>query len=356
MDFDRAYIERRDFPAARRGYDPNAVDRHLREVADTVEELQDLLGELQRSPRAEPSLSGAAAEQVRFIVEAAERSAVEMQSRASDRAREITERADAETETRVSRVEDATDDMLRRAEALEAELRSLGDNMRAADEVVTDLHGQAGPLRGELESLRTALGGLRGAASVPEFDTGEGNRLAGEETQTYEAVRMDRPDADVHGLEGFEADPEGAREAGLADEFGSGYGESDTADPTLGDEASPAGEEAIEWEPAPDGAEDELLESETDAGHLPEPRGAEEEIAPEATGDEPFEPAGDEPEAAEPTSRPAAPGDEGARLVALNMALNGTPREETDRYLAENFDVSDRSAVLDDVYSRIGGP
>ena len=31
---------------------------------------------------------------------------------------------------------------------------------------------------------------------------------------------------------------------------------------------------------------------------------------------------------------------EGARLIALNMALNGTPREETDRYLAENFELT----------------
>ena len=31
---------------------------------------------------------------------------------------------------------------------------------------------------------------------------------------------------------------------------------------------------------------------------------------------------------------------EGARLIALNMALNGTPREETDRYLSENFELA----------------
>jgi DivIVA domain-containing protein len=46
---------------------------------------------------------------------------------------------------------------------------------------------------------------------------------------------------------------------------------------------------------------------------------------------------------------------EGARLIALNMALNGTPREETDRYLAENFELSDRDALLDEVYSSVEG-
>ena len=46
---------------------------------------------------------------------------------------------------------------------------------------------------------------------------------------------------------------------------------------------------------------------------------------------------------------------EGARLIALNMALNGTPREETDRYLAENFRLGNRSTLLDEVYASIEG-
>ena len=44
---------------------------------------------------------------------------------------------------------------------------------------------------------------------------------------------------------------------------------------------------------------------------------------------------------------------EGARLIALNMALNGTPREETDRYLAENFELADRGGLLDEVYASV---
>ena len=53
----------------------------------------------------------------------------------------------------------------------------------------------------------------------------------------------------------------------------------------------------------------------------------------------------------------AAPldGDEaGARLTALNMALGGTPREETARYLAEHYALADPEALLDDVYDRAG--
>jgi hypothetical protein len=46
---------------------------------------------------------------------------------------------------------------------------------------------------------------------------------------------------------------------------------------------------------------------------------------------------------------------EGARLIALNMALNGQSRDETDKYLAENFDLSDRDALLDEVYATVEG-
>jgi hypothetical protein len=45
---------------------------------------------------------------------------------------------------------------------------------------------------------------------------------------------------------------------------------------------------------------------------------------------------------------------EGARLIALNMALSGTPREETARYLNENFELENVDAMLDDVYARAG--
>lgn len=46
---------------------------------------------------------------------------------------------------------------------------------------------------------------------------------------------------------------------------------------------------------------------------------------------------------------------EGARLIALNMALNGTPREETARYLSENFQLADAGELLDEVYASVEG-
>jgi hypothetical protein len=56
----------------------------------------------------------------------------------------------------------------------------------------------------------------------------------------------------------------------------------------------------------------------------------------------------------EPPPRAPDPGAEGARVIALNMALNGSSREETARYLSENFELEDREALLDDVYERAG--
>jgi len=75
-----------------------------------------------------------------------------------------------------------------------------------------------------------------------------------------------------------------------------------------------------------------------------------EEITTVEAADEPDieEPAADESEAAEDDV-------EGARLIALNMALNGQTRDETDKYLAENFDLSDRAGLLDEVYATVEG-
>jgi hypothetical protein len=39
-----------------------------------------------------------------------------------------------------------------------------------------------------------------------------------------------------------------------------------------------------------------------------------------------------------------------ARMVTLNMALNGAPREEAERYLDQNFALPDARAILDDAY------
>jgi DivIVA domain-containing protein len=85
--------------------------------------------------------------------------------------------------------------------------------------------------------------------------------------------------------------------------------------------------------------------------HVPEPFEQVAEVTGAAAGevlsDAPVEPA--------PSAHTNGADDDGARLIALNMALNGTPREETDRYLAENFKLTDRRGLLDEVYSSVDG-
>ena len=83
----------------------------------------------------------------------------------------------------------------------------------------------------------------------------------------------------------------------------------------------------------------------------------------DAGSDEPYEADDEEPPGAEDSDEGAGSGSEGdgtkgrvgverARLVALNMALAGTPREETARELRERFDLPDAASILDEVYER----
>jgi DivIVA domain-containing protein len=209
---DREGIERHDFPTGRRGYDREAVDAHLRRVADEFEALRDRAEQLP----APPPLSAGTSEQVRVILEAAERGAAELREKAGE-----------EAGAHVARVGDAADDMLARLGQLERELAGLMDALRRGGERLTE---------------------------------------------------------------------------GLA----------------------------------------ELQEQVRDAA--PEPRSAPADPLPAANGAEPS-PLGAAPDADEA----------GARLIALNMALSGTPREETARYLAEHFALADAEALLDDVYARVDG-
>ena len=87
---------------------------------------------------------------------------------------------------------------------------------------------------------------------------------------------------------------------------------------------------------------------EPEAPAEPEPPEATVEPEPAATDTEPV--VADD---AQPAATNGGDDAEGARLIALNMALNGTPREETARYLNENFSLSDAGGLLDEVYSSV---
>jgi hypothetical protein len=205
VGLDRPGIERTDFPAARRGYDREAVDRHLAGIADEVERLA---RDRDRSP---DGLAGVAGEQVRAIVEAAERAGAELRERAATESRE-----------HVARASRAAGELVVRIEQLERELVAVLEGARGGAERV-----QAG-----LRALEADVARVGGPPAAP-------------------------------------------------------------AAPVVTPPPAPA-ETAL-----PDDAE-------------------------------------------------------GARLVALDMALSGSPRVEVDAYLAERYALEDRDALLDEVFATVG--
>jgi DivIVA domain-containing protein len=137
---DRDEIERQDFPAARRGYDPAAVDAHLRRVADAV-------------GRQRPgSLAEGASSQVRAILEAAETSA-----------RQLHDDAGREASGHVERVEDAAKGMLEKLDRLQGELDRLLDGLKSTAESLT----------GSLEELSRDVGTLGASVQPPPVEAGE---------------------------------------------------------------------------------------------------------------------------------------------------------------------------------------
>jgi DivIVA domain-containing protein len=308
VELDRHYIERKDFTVARRGYDQEEVDLHLRQLADAISELK---AQLKATPA---GVAGAAAEQVRQIVEAAEESAGQIEERAtaearrvsedaSRRARETRERADQESAEQLQRVQETTNKMLERAALLEKELETLVHGIHeGAAGLVEKMRGGAGDLEGELVSIRQELLTVR-----PEPDPEPEPELAAA-TEEFQSAGAGWPSAAERAAAGT----------------GTGNGAAQEA------EHEPAAP------PAPAAAEEPAQPQEAPAPAAPTTAAEEPAPAPAAAGI-------------------GGAGPEGARLVALNMALNGTPREEAARYLADNFELEDQEAILDDVYSRVGG-
>jgi DivIVA domain-containing protein len=145
MALDRDAIARRDFPTHRRGYDPEAVDAHLDAIAGEVEAL--------RRRAAEPAtLSSQAGEQVRAIVQAAERGAEEI--RAS---------ANAEARAHVARVTEAAERLRGRIEQMQGDVT----------QVITDLRTDAERLRSDLAALNVGVGELGAAGAEPEAAAAE---------------------------------------------------------------------------------------------------------------------------------------------------------------------------------------
>ena len=198
----------------------------------------------------------------------------------------------------VGQVSQATNLMLQRVDAMESELGALIESLRTG----------ANRLSADLALLEGNMSELYGAAAAGTMP----------------------PSHDLEELR-VEAEPGPVRPEPRLEEIAQPF------------RPEPADEELAEPF-RPDPADEELAEP------APEPDYDEEPAPPTRVSETPA----DEELATQPMATGGSSADaEGARLIALNMALNGQSREETDRYLAENFDLADRARLLDEVYSSL---
>jgi hypothetical protein len=295
VDIDRQAIERRDFPIARRGYEPAAVDAHLRSLASEIEELQ-----RERADGGPVSLASTAGTQVQSILAAAEAAAAEIEQQARDSARTTREEADrdaastreqaiAQARGQVAFVANATAVLLERVNAMDGEVNALVESLRAG----------ANRLAADLAAVETNMGELYDAAS-------------GQGTSATRAVSPELP-----------------------------------AQPSIPVPPSPAPPSPTAASPLPSAPP-----APSPTAKAPPPLSPPETTRREVHAD-PQAPASSG--AAQPAVT-AENGDlDGARLVAANMALNGESREDADRYLAENYRLADRQKLIDEVFAAIEG-
>jgi DivIVA domain-containing protein len=185
MGLDRDDIERHDFPTARRGYDPEAVDSHLRRVADEF----DKLGRPAPAPP-QPGLAAGASEQVRAILEAAEASAAGLRAEAG-----------AEARGHVERVEGATNEMVARLGELQGELDRLLGALKASASVLSE----------GLLDMRARVEEMGGSVEVPQEPAPEPEPAPAQEPAVEEPVAEEPAAAPTE----RSTDEEGARLAAL---------------------------------------------------------------------------------------------------------------------------------------------
>jgi DivIVA domain-containing protein len=119
-------------------------------------------------------------------------------------------------------------------------------------------------------------------------------------------------------------------------------------------EAGEPASRAVETQPAADAASTPEPVSEPEALSEPEPE-AEPQPEPEPPPIPPPAPAANRIAPRSGTGAKTGSDEEGARLIALNMALNGSSRGEVDRYLRENYELTDQGALVDDVFASFEG-
>lgn len=314
VELDGQGIERRDFPISRRGYEPAAVDAHLAAVAAAVLELR------REASRGE-SLGASAASQVQSILDAAEATAAEIVSEAQRSAEQTIASAAAEAS------------------------RTRGDAVAKAQAHVAAVSEATAALRAKLDSMDGEIGDLvdrlRGGASRLSSDLSAAQR---DMASIYD--RAPQPPGSAIAPAAAQAPaPPASAQAQMAP--ASAQAQTPPAAPAPAVPAAPA---APAPAPAAPAAANGLARQGAGAAPPPGPPPAAPARSPEPPAEEVVS-----AEAAAPGQSGGAPDVDGARLIALNMALNGDSREATDRYLAEHYDLPDREKLIEEVYAAIEG-
>jgi hypothetical protein len=308
VDIDRQAIERRDFPISRRGYEPAAVDAHLRALASEIEQLQ---RERADGGGPEPSLATTAGSQVQSILAATEAAAADIEQQARESARTTREDADRDAaQTRAEAIERARAHVAAVSQATAALLERVGAMDSEVSALVESLRGGANRLAADLAAVETNMGELYDAAAGRPL----ANAVAG----------------------GAQAEP------------------TVPAPPSPGPPAPTASAPPIPPPPASGAAAPAVKHAQTGPPPLSPPESAEADVHvdPEAPPRQRI--AGGSATGATPAEADSSDLDS-ARLVALNMALNGDSREDAERYLAENFELADRGKLVDEVFAAIEG-
>jgi hypothetical protein len=289
------------------------VDAHLRALAADVEELR-----REASSRGNESLASAAGTQVQGILEAAQVTAGTIEREAAQAAQEVRDAANADAKrTREEAVARAQEHVAAVSQATEVLLARVGTMDAETQALVESLRGGASQLADDLVAVATNMGALYDAASG-RTGTGEGAAGPAAAYNGDDRAPVAPPPSEAHETP-FVEPPSESHEGMQGDLYA----------------------EAVHAE-----AHATVHSGPSPAAHTGSQLGG---LAPEHA---PLSPS--LAHQAEP-AQAASEDLDGARLVALNMALNGDSREETGKYLAENFDVPDRERLLDEVYAAMEG-
>ncbi len=194
MTLDRPAIERTDFPLGRRGYDPAAVDAHLRSIADQVEELA------RASARRATPLASTASDQVRGIVDAAEASAAT-----------IRQQAEADARAHVERVKESATRLLESLDTMQAELGALYESLRSGAQA---LLAKLGELDSHVSVARAGLSpAAPGAGPAERDEDGSPGREGDLEGARLIALNMALSGAPREQTEGYLVEQFGLRDA-----------------------------------------------------------------------------------------------------------------------------------------------